>query len=137
MNDFFAEIQELWGLIYFQGLSNDLYVNDIYFTLCLFLFLFTFIWVLIFYYVLMSPKWGTLIRWILWVLIGCSVNFVASYLIAYNNIADIYLNQNLEIPYSNEFIGIGISNFISSLILSIIFSVLLKWKSVNSSKIPF
>jgi hypothetical protein len=138
MNDFLAEIQELFGLIYFPGLSRDLYNNDVYFSMSLFLFLFTFVWIVAYYYVLKSPKWGTILRWSIWVFVGCSINFIASYLIAYNEMSYYYvvtLNQNL--PYSNEFIGIGLSNFISSLILSIIYSFLLKWKSVNCSKIPF
>jgi hypothetical protein len=137
MNDYFSEIQELFGLFYFQGLSDDLYDNDTYFSLCISLFLVTFFWIFSFYYILKSPKWGTMMKWIIWILIGCVINFFISYFISYNSIADIYLNQNLEIPYSNEFIGIGLSNFISSLVISIVFSFLLKWKSVNCSKIPF
>jgi hypothetical protein len=138
MNDFFAEIQELFGLIYFRGLSNDLYNNEVYFSMSLFLFLFTFIWIVAYYYIIKSPKWGTILRWSLWVFIGCIINFITSYLIAYNEMYSYYVVElNEDLPYSNEFIGVGLSNFITSLILSIIYSAMIKWKSTNASKIPF
>jgi hypothetical protein len=138
MNDFFAEIQELFGLFYFQDLSDELYNNDIYFSLCLFLFVFNLIWVVIFYFGLKSPKWGTLVNWSFWMITGSSINFLAAFFIAYNGIAEIYLKIPAVSPYSyNQFIGIALSNFISSLILSLIYSSLVKWKSINSSKIPF
>ena len=138
MNDFFAEIQELFGLIYIQGLSDELYNNDIYLTLSLFLFVFTFLWTAIYYFGLRSPKWGTVLKWTLWVLIGSAINFLVSFLISYNSIAEIYLSQNQVVPYSfNQFISISFSNFISSLLLSVLYSSILKWKSINSSKIPF
>jgi hypothetical protein len=138
MNDFFAEIQELFGLIYIQSLSDDLYVNNIYISLCIFLFVFTFLWTAIFYFGLRSPKWGTVPKWTIWVLVGSAINFLVSFLISYNSIAEIYLSQNQEIPYSfNQFISISFSNFISSFLLSVLYSSIVKWKSINSSKIPF
>jgi hypothetical protein len=138
MNDFFAEIQELFGLIYIQGLSNDLYDNEIYFSLCISLFGITFIWIALFYFGLRSPRWGTLGKWWLWILIGSIINSIISFLIAQNSIAQIYLSQNLEIPYSfSQFLSISFSNFISSLFLSFFYSVLLKRRSINSSTIPF
>jgi hypothetical protein len=138
MNDFFAEIQELFGLIYIQGLSNDLYDNEIYFSLCISLFGITFIWIALFYFGLRSPRWGTLGKWWLWILIGSIINSIISFLIAQNSIAEIYLSQNLEIPYSfSQFLSISFSNFISGLFLSFFYSVLLKRRSINSSTIPF
>jgi hypothetical protein len=138
MNDFFAEIQELFGLFYIQGLSDELYNNEIYFTLCISLFITTFIWIAIYYFGLRSPKWGTLSKWLIWILIGSALNFSVSFLIAYNSIAEIYLNIPADLPYSyNQFIALGLSNFISSLLLSVLYSSILKWKSINSSKIPF
>lgn len=138
MNDIFAEIQELFGLIYIQGLSNDLYDNEIYFSLCISLFSISFIWMALFYFGLRSPRWGTIRKWLLWMIIGSIINSIISFLIVQNSIAEIYLSQNLEIPYTfSQFLSISFSNFISSLFISFFYSFLLKRRSINSSKIPF
>ena len=138
MNDIFAEIQELFGLIYIQGLSNDLYDNEIYFSLCISLFSISFIWMALFYFGLRSPRWGTLRKWLLWMIIGSIINSIISFLIVQNSIAEIYLSQNLEIPYTfSQFLSISFSNFISSSFISFFYSFLLKRRSINSSKIPF
>lgn len=138
MNDIFAEIQELFGLIYIQGLSNDLYDNEIYFSLCISLFSISFIWMALFYFGLRSPRWGTLRKWLLWMIIGSIINSIISFLIVQNSIAEIYLSQNLEIPYTfSQCLSISFSNFISSLFISFFYSFLLKRRSINSSKIPF
>lgn len=138
MNDIFAEIQELFGLIYIQGLSNDLYDNEIYFSLCISLFSISFIWMALFYFGLRSPRWGTIRKWLLWMIIGSIINSIISFLIVQNSIAELYLSQNLEIPYTfSQFLSISFSNFISSLFISFFYSFLLKRRSINSSKIPF
>lgn len=137
MNDFFAEIEEVFGYIVLDSFSDDLYDNNLYINLGFTLFGFSLIWMIIYYYVVNHPRLSSFKNWLIWIIIGGIINFFLTYSISFNQISEICINEQREMNYSNEFSILSLINFCWTLILCFIFSAVLKIKSSNASQIPF
>jgi hypothetical protein len=137
MNDFFAEIEEVFGYVYLNAFSDELYDNNIYSNLGIVLTITSLLWMFIYYYVINHPRYSNLISWIIWILIGGLVNFILTYSISYNLLSELYYNSEKKMDYTNEFSILSSINFGWSLIFTFIFSILIKAKSSNASQTPF
>lgn len=94
--------------------------------------------VLIYYYVIDRPKTAKLPIWLLFMILNSLILSVVGYILASNTIIDDYLKNGLDVPnYGTDLIYFSGVNFVYSALIFLIFSSLLKWKSSNSSHIPF
>lgn len=137
MNNFFAELEEVFGYIYLNAFSDELYDNNIYTNLGIVLTITSLLWMFIYYYIINHPRYSNLISWIIWILIGGLVNFILTYSISYNLLSELYYNSEKKMEYTNEFSILSSINFGWSLIFTFIFSILIKSKSSNASQTPF
>jgi len=99
----------------------------------------------LYYYIINHPK---LARWWGW-LIFAGISAVVNFFVGLQwTLSDYYAGKmveidaatNQEIPLSidvSNCLCFGVSNAILSLVFFIIFSILIKWKSVNCSHVPF
>jgi len=137
MNDFFAEIEEVFGYGYLDSFSNDLYENNIYTILGLSLLISSFVWMFIYYYIVNHPKISNIKGWLIWVLVGAFINFTITYILSFNDLSNVYFINQKPMNYTNEFSILSLINFIWSIIFSFLFSIILKLKSSNASQTPF
>ena len=137
MNNFFAELEEVFGYIYLNAFSDELYDNNIYTNLGIVLTITSLLWMFVYYYIINHPRYSNLISWIIWILIGGLVNFILTYSISYNLLSELYYNSEKKMEYTNEFSILSSINFGWSLIFTFIFSILIKSKSSNASQTPF
>lgn len=137
MNDFFAEIEEVFGSVYLNAFSDELYNNQVYNLLGFSLFGFSLLWMITYYYVINHPKYSTRLWWAIWTIIGGLITAVISYIISFNALSEIYFNNQKVLPYLNEFYTLSIINLFWSVILSFLFSIFLRLKSTNASHTPF
>ena len=137
MNNFFAELEEVFGYIYLNAFSDELYDNNIYTKLGIVLTITSLLWMFIYYYIINHPRYSNLISWIIWILIGGLVNFILTYSISYNLLSELYYNSEKKMEYTNEFSILSSINFGWSLIFTFIFSILIKSKSSNATQTPF
>ncbi|SDH29695.1 hypothetical protein [Winogradskyella thalassocola] len=100
------------------------------------------LFVVLYYYVVDRPKTAKLTIWLLFLLVVSIVSSIIAYMVANDSIIDNYLSQGLsvldEIPYFfQDLIYFSLTNFLFGALFFLIWSSLLKWKSSNSSHIPF
>jgi len=137
MNDFFAELEEVFGYVYLDAFSDDLYENNIYTNLGLTLFSVNLIWMFTYYYIINHPRFSNLKGWLIWVILGGGLNFILTYSISFNALSEIYFNNQKDMIFSSEFSVLSSINFIWSMIICFLFSIILKLKSSNASQTPF
>ncbi|WP_225034707.1 hypothetical protein [Winogradskyella sp. SM1960] len=96
------------------------------------------LFVILYYYVIDRPKTAKLTIWSLFLLVVSIVSAISAYMIASNTIIDDYLSISSPVPeYSQDLIYFSLINFSFTALFFLIWSSLLKWKSSNSSHIPF
>lgn len=135
MNDFFANWYEL--LAYFDNFSDDLYNQNLYITIGLCMVLIPVLILSIYYYVVNSVKLNKWYHWLVLVVILAGINFCIAYFCSYNDLSLLYEQQNKELPYSSEFVGFSLINVIWTLVVSFVFSMIIKWGSKNCRRTPF
>jgi dipeptide/tripeptide permease len=77
--------------------------------------------------------------WMLALLIGAIINAVVAFVSANNDLVEIFASIGEEVPnsFSYDMLMFAFINAIWTLILMFVLSIILKWKSPNSSYIPF
>lgn len=135
MNDFFANWYEM--LAYFPGFSDDMYNQNLYITIGLCMVFIPVILLTIYYYAVNSVKLNKWWFWLLLVTVFCIANFCIAYFYSYNALSFLYEQQNKELPYSSEFVGFSLINVLWSLVVSFVFSMIIKWGSKNCRRTPF
>lgn len=135
MNDFFANWYEL--LAYFNGFSNDMYDNNLYLPIGLWMILSPVIILIGYYYLLNSSRFSKRWYWLLIVVVLCAVNFGIAYHTSYNELVYLYEQQNAELPYNIEFFSFSFINALWTLIVSFVFSMIIKWGSKQCRRTPF
>ena len=135
MNDFFANWYEL--LAYFPGFSNDMYYQNLYITIGICMVLIPVILFTIYYYAVNSVKLNKWYHWVGLLFILCGISFCIAYFCSYNELLYLYEQQDKELPYSSEFIGFSFVNVFWTLVVSFVFSMIIKWRSKNCSRTPF
>ena len=138
IQDFIANIYELWGAAYFEGFSDDMYDINAYAPI--------FIWMIIsivivgatYYYIINSPR---LNRWYWWGTFNLAtslLNFAIGWGISYGKLFDLYYNQNMDLPYSSmtEFFLFAVICFFWTFVLFFVCSMIIKWGSKNCKHSP-
>lgn len=148
ISEFFISLFESIGLYsssnglgeHLRGLSTDCNTfsnQSIYNIVFLCIFFINSLIVVNYYFGIFNRvNFTNLITWILNILIGAIIIFFVAFLYSNND----YVTQNyckeLNITQSDS-IGFGFTSSIYSIIWSIIFSFIVKWKSSNNKKVPF
>lgn len=142
MNDFFANLFELWGLANIQNsqesFSDEMYYNSLYPPIGLLMIISAVMFVVLYYFVINHAR---LNRWYWWGLCGLIVsiiNFFTSWGIADSKLYQIYVNAGMEYPFS--FIDILPFLFIVAMWTFVVFlltSLITKRFSINSRHTPW
>lgn len=135
MNDFFANWYE--SLAYFDNFSDDLYNQNLYITIGLCMVLIPVIFMSIYYFVVNSVKLNKWYHWLILAVILGVINFCIAYFCSFNDLSFIYEQQNKELPYSSEFVGFSLINVLWSLVVTFVYSMIIKWSSKNCRRTPF
>ena len=139
MKEFFANIYELGGFAYFDAFSNDMYQHNLYFQIFIGLIATVLIFTVLYYKILDRPKLAKVSWWILIpVLFSGIISFLTAYGIASNSLVSIYSEAGQQIPnYSTELISFAFLNSFFAVILTVVFSIIIKGFSTNLTKVPF
>lgn len=140
MNDFFAQLYELFGSYYIEGFSDNLYHGGIYVSTGISLISVVTLGT-VFFYVLKVQKPHTfgLTVWFLNSILLSIINFVIAYSLSYSSLEGIYAEQNQDLPYGfGSFVGFSMMNFFWSLVLCLLVSVFIQFLRINlHGDVPF
>lgn len=139
MNDFFAQLYELFGSCYFGGFSDDLYNAGIYTSTGIVALVISFFGMLLLYYVYFNwlRTTNSKIAWFIWLIIIALINGIVAYFLSDSVLYGIYAQQNQNLPYGfGSFVGFATINFIWSLVFSFSISMLIKFKSPHGKATP-
>lgn len=93
---------------------------------------------ILYYYVIDRPKTAKLSIWLLFLFINALVLSIIAYVVASNTVVNNYLLTSGNVPdYSEDYIYFSIVNFLFAALFFLLWSSIVKWKSSNSSHIPF
>jgi hypothetical protein len=140
MNDFFATIYELGSLFYLGDFSEDLYDHNLYMSVGIVMLVSSLAGMLIYYYAIDSTRWGwdKWYKWLLFVVIVGIINVVYAYWTVLSKLEAVYAEVGEGIPFTDvDFFNFSTVDFLWTLIFCFVFSLLVKWKSVNCRKTPF
>jgi ABC-type enterochelin transport system permease subunit len=139
LKDLIANFYELWGGGYLGGFSDQMFNNDLYFPVALYSIIVALAITIIYYYILDRPNTANMKVWMLALLIGAIINAVVAFVSANNDLVEIFASIGEEVPnsFSYDMLMFAFINAIWTLILMFVLSIILKWKSPNSSYIPF
>lgn len=142
MNDFFANLFELWGLAIIENsqasFSDQMYYNALYPPIGLVMIISAVLFTIIYYFIINHAR---LSRWYWWGLGGLIVavlNFFTSWGIADGKLYQIYVNAGMQYPFS--FIDILPFSLIVAMwafIVYLLASVIFKRFSINSRHTPW
>lgn len=132
--DLIANFYELWGTNYLGPFSNIMFANDFYTIIFIYSFPTALLISILYYYVIDRPVTSKLWMWLLTVLLGGIIGFVIAYVTTENSFYSIDLNP---LDYNSEILIFSVTNMVYTSLLIFIFSILIKWKSTNSSHVPF
>ena len=139
IKDLIANFYELWGGFYLGKFSNLMYSEDLYLPVALYSILIALVLNVLYYYILNRPSTGNLKVWSLHIVLGCVINAIVAYVSSQNDLIEIFASENQVIPESfyYDMVIFAIINAGWTVILMFLLSLILKWKSPNSSYIPF
>lgn len=139
LKDLIANFYELWGGAYLGDFSDLMYNNDLYFPIAIYSILVALVLTLAYYYVIDRPGTAKLSIWSLNILVTAIINFIIAYLTASNNLTEIYaeVGQPLPAAFSSDMLVMSLINSMWSALLMFVLSLVFKWKSTNSSYVPF
>lgn len=137
-------MRELIKLLYdLFKVNSDAFYNELIrldfavwvFALTVFISLFI---VILYYYIIDRPRTAKLSVWLIFLLLNSIILSILAYVLANNTIIDDYLSAGNPVPdYFEDLIYFSGMNFLIAALFFLIFSSLLKWKSSNSSHVPF
>lgn len=138
IQDFIANIYELWGAAYFEGFSDDMYDINAYAPI--------FIWMIVsivfvnitYYYIVNNPRLSRWWHWIIFNLVTSLLNFGIGWGISHGKLFDLYNAQNMDLPYfamTEFFLFAGIC-FFWTFVLFFVCSMIIKWGSKNCKHSP-
>src|SRR5690554_3249887 len=94
--------------------------------------------VMIYYYIIDRPRTAKLSVWLIFLFLNSIILSILAYVLANNTIIDDYLSAGNPVPdYFEDLIYFSGMNFMIAALFFLIFSSVLKWKSSNSSHVPF
>ncbi|WP_027078661.1 hypothetical protein [Maribacter antarcticus] len=134
MSDLIANIYELWGFNFLDAFSTIMYDNNFYIVVALYTVPMVLLCTLLYYYVFDRPKTSKLWVWLLWLLIIGIFAFVIAYVTVENSFYEV---GQLPAEYTVENLIFSVTNLVYACVIMFLFSLLIKWKSTNSSHVPF
>lgn len=134
MQDLIANIYELWGSNYLGPFSQIMYENDFYSLIVIYTLPTALMLTIVYYYILDRPKTSKLWVWLTTLLIGGALAFMIAYVTVENSLYSIQLQPE---DYSTDIIIFSVTNMVYAFLVIFLFSVIIKWKSPNSSHVPF
>ena len=139
LKDLIANFYELWGAAYLGDFSDQMYNNDLYFSVALYSILVSLILTIAYYYVVDRPGTAKLSIWSLNLLVGAIINFIIAFVSANNDLTEIFASIGEAVPasFTSDMMVFSIINSMWTVLLMFLFSMLFKWKSPNSSYVPF
>lgn len=143
IQDFIANIYELWGSATLYGkdgfvFSDDMYNENIYWPVFLCMVISIVIVSITYYYILNHPRLTRWYHWIVFNLATSLLNFAIGWGISYGNLYDLYHAQNMSLPYSSmtEFFPFAGICFFWTFVLFFVCSMIIKWGSKNCKHSP-
>ncbi|MDM1376349.1 hypothetical protein [Myroides marinus] len=142
MNDLFATLYEGFNplnLFYIENFSSDMYDSGSYSTMGWLLLIVTVVMVALYYFLLSNyGKFYKRIWWFVYILVIALINFIIAYNISMNAMEDLFLTNEDGNPYGfSEYFQLGMVNVLYGVILSIVFSIIMKFKSIQATRTPF
>lgn len=134
MSELIANIYELWGFNYLGPFSGLMFENDFYRMIFFYTLLTSLALPIVYYYVLDRPKTSKLWVWISTVCLSGVLAFIIAYITVENNLYSIDL---IPQDFENEILIFSVTNLFLALLLTFMISIIIKWKSPNSSHVPF
>mgnify|MGYP003632702511 CR=1 FL=1 len=134
MSNLIANVYELWGFNYLDAFSDIMFENNFYTVVALYTLPMVLVCTFLYYYVFDRPKTSKLWVWLLWLIIIGVFAFVIAYVIVENSFYEI---GQLPTDYNVENLIFSATNSGYACIIMFLFSLLIKWKSTNSSHVPF
>ena len=138
MDAFFANLYELFGLVYLDQFSDDMYTNGFYVPIGIVMLASVVIVGLLYYYVINHPRWN---RWFWWLLIGLLLavaNSITARIMADSMLVKLYTDAEMEMPYGiAQFLPFCVVVGVLTLFFFFIFSFIVKWGSRNCKHSPF
>lgn len=142
MNDFFANLFELWGLAIIENsqasFSDQMYDNALYPPIGLVMIISALLFAILYYFVINHARLSRWYWWGLGGLIVAVINFLTSWGIADGKLYQIYVNAGMQYPFS--FIDILPFSLIVAMwtfIVYLLTSVIFKRFSINSRHTPW
>lgn len=89
-----------------------------------------------YYGILNRSGWNNIGKWLLNVLIGAVIVFIIAFVYTNNDLKAGNICNQLRVNVS-DCLGFAFTAFIYSVIWSVLFSILIKWKSSVNRKVPF
>ena len=135
MNDFFANLYEL--LSYNQGFSDDMYGNNLYVPIGICMVLVPVVLLTLYYYVLNSSRFNRWWHWLLLVVIICVINFGIAFGISYGSILNMHGTPEVGYPLLADSLGFSFVNVLWTIVISFVWSMIIKWGSSQCRRTPF
>lgn len=129
LNTFFSSIYEFF--YYRQPFSDDIFDNQLYFDVGLFVFISSLLTVVIYYYIINRPRYNIWTRWLFFGFGIAVINFVFSYYWIKNKLF------TLGYVYVAEYYWFAAFTALISFIFYFILSQMLRWWSSNCKGTPF
>lgn len=139
MKDLVANFYELWGGAYLGNFSDQMYSNDLYFPVALYSIVVALVLTIAYYYIIDRPGTAKLSIWALNLLVGAILSAIIAFVSANNDLTEIFASIGEQVPasYSSDMMMFAVVNAMWTILLMVLLSFVLKWKSPNSSYVPF
>ena len=139
MKDLIANLYEFWGGAYLGPFSDDMYSIDQYFPIAIYSIITAIVITIIYYYVLDRPATAKKRFWLLALLLGGIISFVIAFVTSNNGLTEMFIQVGVPVPagYTTDILQFSLINVFWTIILIFLLSMAIKWKSKNSSYIPF
>ncbi|NJY62540.1 hypothetical protein HC174_07175 [Salinimicrobium sp. CDJ15-81-2] len=139
MKDLVANFYELWGGAYLGSFSDQMYDNDLYFSVAIYSILVALVLTIAYYYVIDRPGTAKISIWALNLLVGGILSTIIAYVSANNDLTEIFAAIGEPVPtsFSSDMLVFALINAMWTVLLMVLLSFILKWKSPNSSYVPF
>ncbi len=132
MNDLFAAVYENDFIGFFSsGFSEEIYNLFLYQKYGLTLIISVLLGVLLYYKLMDKPRFAKLLYWLIVLLVTVVFNFVFLFTDARSTLEVAGFN------FDQEYLSLAVVNALYAVILFCLLSVIVKFFSINTSKIPF
>jgi len=139
LKDLVANFYELWGGAYLGSFSDQMYDNDLYFPVAIYSILVSLVLTVAYYYVIDRPGTAKISIWAINLLVGGILSAIIAYVSANNDLTEIFASIGEPVPtsFSSDMMMFAMINAMWTVLLMVLLSFVFKWKSPNSSYVPF